>query len=140
MCVRIGIAEAVFAGSCVFLAGLIALFILEWPVGLIPAATYALSTTAGYVGYRQYTKERTRAEEAERSVRFRVIETRGVCPVGRHRGDVIAVTGGGVSPFVCEEARTVLQMAALDRYDGKEWCCPLYEHLLVFKKETRAAA
>jgi len=30
-------------------------------------------------------------------------------------------------------------MAALDRHDGKEWCCPLYEHMLVFRKEKQAA-
>ncbi len=136
---RIGVPEFIVFGSLLFLAGLTALFIMEWPVGLIPAASYGIASVAAYAGYRQYAKERRRVEEAERAVRFRIVDTRGLCPVGRHAGEVITVGGAAVTPFVCEEARAVLQMAAQDRYDGKDWCCPVYEHLLVFRKEKAAA-
>ena len=136
---RIGPAELVMAGSLLLLASLVTLFIIEWPVGLVPAATYAVASTAAYTGYRQYAKERMRAEEASRAVRFRVIGSRGVCPAGRHEGDVITVGSQTVTPFVCEEARAVLRMATLAQYDGTAWCCPVFEHLLVFKKEKVAA-
>lgn len=136
---RIGVPEMLFVGSLVFLTGLAVLFVVEWPVALIPAATYGITSVAVYALYRQHAREQVRAAEAERAVSFRVIETRGVCPVGRHEGDLITVTGGKTDPFVCEEARAVLRMAASERYDGREWCCPVYEHLLVFKKEQAAA-
>jgi len=44
--VRIGIAELALGGSLLLLTGLTALFILEWPVGLIPAADISSSLSA----------------------------------------------------------------------------------------------
>ena len=70
---------------------------------------------------------------------FRVIGSRGTCPVGRREGDLITVTGGKVVPFLCEEAQAVLRMATTGPDGSREWCCPVYEHLLVFKEEKVAA-
>ena len=137
---RFGLPEVVAMGSLLFLAALVALFVVEWPVGLIPAATYAVATVGSYAGYRQYVRERRKAEEGERVKRFRVVETRGVCPLGRRAGEVLMVSGGDVSPFVCPEASAVLQAASAAQGDAaRKWCCPVYDHLLVFEK-ARAAA
>jgi hypothetical protein len=136
---RIGIAELVFACSLAFLAALAVLFVIEWPVALVPAVTYALASVAAHAGYRIHAGEQARVAETERAVTFRVIETRGACPVGRQRGDLVSVTGGRVTPFVCQEAQAVLKIASASPDSAQEWCCPLYEHLLVFKREKLAA-
>lgn len=137
---RIGLPEVVTMGSLLFLAALVVLFIVEWPVGLVPAATYAVASVGSYAGYRQYVRERGKAEEGERVQRFRVVETRGVCPLGRRTGEVLMVSGGNVSPFVCPEASAVLQAAtAADGDPARKWCCPVYDHLLVFEKQRAAA-
>ncbi len=137
---RIGLPEAVAMGSLVFLAALSVLFIIEWPVGLVPAVTYAVASVGSYAGYRQYVRERSKAEEGERVQRFRVVETRGVCPLGRRAGEVLTVSGSDVSPFVCPEASAVLQAASAAEGDpSRKWCCPVYNHLLVFEKQRAAA-
>jgi len=136
---RIGIPEIVFLASIAFLSGLVVLFVLAWPVGLVPTVTYGMASVAAYAGYRQHAAEQAHLAEAERVVAFRVIETRGTCPVGRRRGDLVTVSGSVVTPFLCEEASAVLKIASTSRDADKEWCCPLYEHLLVFKREKLAA-
>jgi hypothetical protein len=136
---RIGVPELLFVGSLAVVAGLAVLFVVEWPIALVPAATYGLTSVAAYAAYRQHAREQVRAAETERAVSFRVIDNRGVCPAGRREGDLITVTGGATDLFVCEEARAVLRMAASERYNGREWCCPVNEHLLVFKREKSVA-
>ncbi len=137
---RIGLPEVVTMGSLLFLAALVVLFIVEWPVGLVPAVAYAVASVGAYAGYRQYVRERGQAEEGERVQRFRVLETRGVCPLGRRAGELLTVSGGDVSPFVCPEASAVLRAASeADADPARKWCCPVYDHMLVFEKQRAAA-
>lgn len=142
---RLGIAELVLAASLVILGALVVLFIVEWPVGLVPAASYAIAMVGTYSGFRLYTRERTEAaalqevQDVAEPVMFRIVETRGVCPLGHGTGDVIAVDAAGwTAPVVCPEATAMLQMAARDGHVD-QWCCPVYDHMLVFKKEAVAA-
>ncbi len=141
---RLGIAELALAVSLAFLCGLVVLFVMEWPIGLIPAASYAVATVGTYAGYRVYSGERARApallaEEESEPVKFRVVHAMGTCPMGYSTGDVIAVSASGsTEPVVCPEAAAVLQMAAGDGHVAR-WCCPVYDHMLVFRKEAVAA-
>lgn len=143
---RLGIAELALAASLVFIGALVVLFVVEWPVGLVPAASYAIASAGAYAGYRVHQRERAaaavREEAADRkvTVKFRVVDTRGACPLGRRTGDVIAVgEDGAVSPFVCPEAAAVLQIAARDGQNVEQWCCPVYDHMLVMRREAVAA-
>lgn len=146
---RLGIAELALAAGLAFLSGLIVLFILEWPVGLVPAISYGLLLAVAYAGYRVYAAERPQAAErpsveagAQRQVvRFRVVDTLGACPLGRGLGDVITLAPGrAAEPRVCPEAEAVLRLAALDARDVNRWCCPIYDHMLVLNKEPAIAA
>ena len=144
---RLGIAELALAVSLVFLGALVVLFVIEWPVGLVPAASYAIATVGTYSGFRLYTRERAQAAALQQEVRdatepvmFQVVDTRGACPLGHRTGDVIAVDAEGwTAPAVCPEAAAVLQMAARDGQNVEQWCCPVYDHMLVLEKEAVAA-
>ena len=141
---RFGTAELALAISLVFLSALVVLFIVEWPVGLVPAASYAVASVGTYAGYRVASRERDlaaarQAELESESVKFRVVHTMGTCPLGHTTGDVIAVSASGtVTPAVCPEAAAMLQMAARDGHVAR-WCCPVYDHMLVLRKEAVAA-
>lgn len=66
---------------------------------------------------------------------FKVVGSRGICPKGVAEGDFVEVTASGpVIPGLCPQAEAVLHMAAKDNSGVREWCCPVYDHLLVFKK------
>lgn len=66
---------------------------------------------------------------------FKVVGSRGICPRGMGQGDFVEVgADGSVSPGLCAEAEAVLCMASEDHSEVREWCCPVYDHLLVFKK------
>ena len=66
---------------------------------------------------------------------FKVVGSRGICPWGVTQGDFLKLTASGsVTPSLCAEAEAVLRMAAADDSEIREWCCPVYDHLLVFKK------
>ena len=66
---------------------------------------------------------------------FKVVGSRGICPKGVGQGDFVEVTASGpVTPGLCPAAEAVLHMAAKDNSEVREWCCPVYDHLLVFKK------
>jgi hypothetical protein len=43
-------------------------------------------------------------------------------------------------PRLCEHAQAVLRRASAERDDAAvhEWCCPVYDHLLVFQPEQAA--
>jgi len=83
MNLRIGVAEVVAVGSLLLLTGLAVLFALQWPVGLIPAVTFAMANGAAYAGYRLYERERAR-EARSKVVQFRVIDRRGVSRRARY--------------------------------------------------------
>jgi hypothetical protein len=138
---RIGWPEFLLAGSLAFLAGLVVLFILEWPVGLIPAGTYAITSVGAYAGFRQSSREQERQRAEERApTRFRIVGGVGTCPLGLRTGQEVAVPAiGSPTPMICAEAEAVLRMAAADGQVVRQWCCPVYDHMLVFEKEAVAA-
>ena len=66
---------------------------------------------------------------------FKVVGSRGICPRGVTQGDFLKLAASGaVTPSLCAEAEAVLRVAAKDNSEVREWCCPVYDHLLVFKK------
>ena len=66
---------------------------------------------------------------------FKVVGFRGLCPRGVVQGDLLKMGASGrVTPGLCSQAEAVLRMAAADDSEIREWCCPVYDHLLVFKK------
>ena len=50
-------------------------------------------------------------------------------------------SGGEITPELCPHAETVLRLASTeDEQPGvRQWCCPVYDHLLVFRRERLAA-
>jgi hypothetical protein len=139
---RLGIAEIVALASLGVVAAVITVAIIEWPVAVVPAGTYALGMSVAYGMYRRYSNESSHAAAHARQaeahgVIFRVVETHGVCPLGRRIGDYVTVRNGGTAPDICPEAAGVLRLAARDG-QVKQWCCPIYEHMLVFERERVA--
>ena len=66
---------------------------------------------------------------------FKVVGGRGICPRGIVENDFLKVSAdGAVAPRLCAEAEAVLHMATGDDSEVREWCCPVYDHMLVFKK------
>ena len=113
-----------------------------WAIALVPGLTYLLAMGAAYVLYRQYARERAQASRLATAVTFRVVDVRGVCPLGRRTGDLITVgSGDGAVSELCEAAQQVLRLAAAsgNGQAAERWCCPIYEHLLVFQREPVAA-
>lgn len=71
---------------------------------------------------------------------FKVVGTRGLCPRGIVQNDFLKMSADGtVAPGICPAAEKVLHMAADDDSDVREWCCPVYDHMLVFKKLDKVA-
>ena len=69
------------------------------------------------------------------AVYFKVVGSRGICPMGVTQGDFLKLTtSGSVTPSLCASAEAVLHIAAADDSEVREWCCPVYDHLLVLKK------
>lgn len=141
---RIGAPEILTLASILAAAGLATVAIAyDWTFALVPGMTYLLASVGAYLLYGQLARERAQAqEEAAGVIRFRVVETRGVCPLGHQKGDLVSVGARGVvSPVLCQEAQTVLALASRDAAGepAKEWCCPVYEHMLVFRRERQAA-
>ena len=139
---RVGPAELLSVVSVAVTAGLLTVaFVEEWTFALVPAVTYVLATSAAYGLYRVYLQERSRASVPASVVKFRVVDTRGACPLGWQMGDVATVGDDAVSPQLCPEAAAVLRLAASGRESQpvEEWCCPVYEHMLVFRHEKQAA-
>ena len=66
---------------------------------------------------------------------FKVVGARGLCPKGINPGDLMKVSvNGQVTPGLCPPAESILNMAAGTESEIREWCCPVYDHYLVFKK------
>ena len=69
------------------------------------------------------------------TIYFKVVGSRGICPKGVTQGDFLKLTASGhVTPSLCAVAEGVLHVAAADDSEVREWCCPVYDHLLVFRK------
>jgi len=135
---RIGIPELLVAASGAIVIALLAVAIAnDWTYAIIPAATYGLAIAVSYTLYRlfrQYEAEQTVPFESV--VHFKVVDTRGTCILGRATGDVITVgPAGAVTPTLCVPATVALRNAAVagPRSDVDEWCCPIYDHMLVFR-------
>lgn len=138
---RIGLGRADLAWllGVVVIAAAVTFFVSQgWEIAVVPGMTYLAATTAALAVYR--IQERRRAELGL-PASFRVIDGRGRCLRGYGVGEVFRVGADGkVFPSVCEHAETVLKQAAAsgDDYDLTEWCCPVYEHLLVFQRAGEA--
>ena len=140
MALRLGLAELFTAASILVVAVLVTLALTtDWTIAVVPGLTYALAIVAAYAVYRQHTREKAAAAVLEQPVRFRVVDSRGVCPFGYRKGDFVTVTVGSlVVPQLCPPAEAVLRLAA-EADQPQDWCCPVYEHLLVFRREPLAA-
>ena len=142
--VRLGLVELFTAASLLLVAGLLAIGLANgWEIAIVPALTYALAISATYVLYRRYVGvELAASRPAAAPVRFQVVGARGVCPLGHREGDVVMVGAAGmVTPPLCEPARAVLRLAAGAGRESEvqKWCCPVYDHMLVFRRERQAA-
>ena len=141
--IRLGIAQLFTGASLLVVAGLVALSLMtDWSIALVPGLTCALAIAAVYAGYRHYVREKRAPGFLDIPTRFRVVDSRGVCPFGYRKGDFVTVTRGRlVVPQLCPLAEAVLRLAADTggEVQVQEWCCPVYEHLLVFRRELLVA-
>ncbi len=144
--VRLGVAEF----ATLFLSLAVALLVAAafragglWLVALVPGLTYVLAIGAAYALYRRYTSERAAASQSIGvTASFRVVDVRGECPLGRQKGDLLRVdSAGSVVPQLCEPAERVLRLVASDGEGqaDQRWCCPVYDHLLVFQRTPQVA-
>lgn len=136
--VRIGIPELLVAASAAIVIALLAVAIAyDWTYAIVPAATYGLAIAVSYTLYRLYRRyEAEVTVPFESVVRFKVVDTRGTCTLGRKTGDVITVgPAGSVTPILCTPATVALRNAAVTapKTEVDEWCCPIYDHMLVFR-------
>lgn len=161
---RFGLAELATLLGFLIVAVIVGIAISKgWTIAIIPGITYVLATVAAYLMYRHQRAVSATAAQPQATVRgaeaahvqmrpaavavqtaplaFRVVDTRGVCPLGYKKGIVVTMTSGGsVHPPLCAAAETVLRLAAKeDPAKSSDWCCPVYEHLLVFRREAQAA-
>lgn len=86
--------------------------------------------------FEQLVQDWERERYRTAPVRFEVVDSHGDCPQGYARGDVVAVDpDGAVEGSLCAPARAVLRLAALDEEaEVEEWCCPIFDHMLVFRR------
>lgn len=163
---RAGVAEFATLAGFVAVAVVVVLALRSgWTIALIPGLIYVLATGAAYFIYRQHRAQAARVAQPQSTalkleehpahvpaappeavlqpapVLFRVVDVRGTCPMGHGKGSLVAVGAtGGVQPRLCAPAEAVLRMAASNGQEkAAEWCCPIYEHLLVFRRERQAA-
>lgn len=164
----IGPAEYVTLGGIVLVAGLVGLAMSSgFIVAFIPGVIYVGAMAAIYFGYRHRLavpaqrvgfeaqavadlavsaelSEVATAPDGETQRQpvpavFRVVGTRGICPMGYGRGTMFTVDANGdVSPRMCAAAEAVLRQAAQEKNGARERCCPIYDHLLVFRREPQA--
>ncbi len=142
--IRLGLGEFFILASLLAVAGLLTLaFANGWTIALVPGLTYVLAIGVTYVLYQQYAgKEARVSQPAALSTRFQVVNVQGVCPLGRRKGDLVTVDpAGSAVPQLCPPAEAILRLAAAagEEQEVKEWCCPIFDHLLVFRRELRAA-
>lgn len=139
--IRIGRAELFTLASIPVVAALlIPAFTVDWVIALVPATGYLVALGAAYTVYRRYAGER--AAVVELATRFQVVDVRGVCPLGRREGEVVTVgPTGSVVPQLCPPAQAVLRLATVagEERAVKELCCPIYDHMLVFRRQLKAA-
>jgi hypothetical protein len=143
MCtLRIGWAELFLAANFSLVAGVLAVaFLNGWTIALIPGVTLALAVIAVYGIAKVYSREARESTRLDSAVSFEAVAARGRCQLARRVGDVFTVgPTGAVTPPLCGPAALVLrQAAAMEEHSGiREWCCPIYDHLLVFRRVEKA--
>ncbi|MBI4296965.1 MAG: hypothetical protein HY676_00355 [Chloroflexi bacterium] len=150
---RVGWAEYGGLAGLAMVVGLVAWSVLGgWTIAIIPGLTYVLASGTVYLLYKQHQRERAEtlvaspamkaAVSLAQAMTFRVVGAKGVCPLGRHVGDVLRLEPDGeVTPRVCPHAAATLRLAVREDQgeEVQEWCCPIYDHLLVFRREVKAA-
>jgi len=161
---RFGLAEIATLIGFLAVAIIVGIAISKgWVIAVIPGITYVLAMAAAYLLQRHFQAARASAAQLQAAARqpatarvelrpvvvpvqapalaFRVVDTRGVCPLGYKKGTVVTMTtGGSVHPPLCAAAEAVLRLAAKeDPTKASDWCCPVYQHLLVFHREPQAA-
>ena len=140
--IRIGPPELFVVASVGVLAAVVAVaFLSEWMMALVPGVTYGVAVAGAYLLYRAYLRERVvRRERPPEEASFRVVATRGACPLGYGKGSVVTVSAAGdLSPELCAAAVAALRLASGAVEPVDEWCCPVYDHMLVFRRELQAA-
>ncbi len=139
--VRFGWAEFLMLASLAIGAGIVAAAIAGgWTIALVPGITYGLAIVGAYGLYQRLEERAQIAAEVPAPARFQVVDTRGVCPLGHRKGDLLTVdAAGSVAPQVCPAAAAVLELAADSEEEVQEWCCPVYDHMLVFRRQLKAA-
>ena len=156
---ELGLAEWAVLLSLIAVVGLVALGVSTgWTIAIVPGLTLGLGSVVTYALYRQYRREVAEAWQLSTAVVaidtpplraapaqgvgltvFRVVGRRGVCPLGFGVGDMVSVTPeGNVAPSLCTHAESALWLAVGEQ-GVDEWCCPIYDHLLVFRREAQAA-
>lgn len=132
----IGVPEYVLLASLLLVGALMAWGLASgWPLVLLPGLTYVVGALACYTVYRAEVG-------GVEPVVFEVTAVRGECLLGRKVGERLRVAPGrAITPEVCLHAEQVLRHAAVENGDAdvQEWCCPIYDHLLVFGREAVAA-
>lgn len=141
---RLGPAELFLAGSLLAVSGLLTVaFLNDWFIALVPAATYALAIGVAYGFYRRYvSREADVSKPVDSVARFRVVLVQGRCLLGRREGEVLTVgPAGAVTPPLCAPAEQVLRraVAVAQEQEVEGWCCPIFDHMLVFRRVSEAA-
>jgi hypothetical protein len=135
---RVGLAEYVFGIGLIAVGGLAIWAVSSgFVIAIVPGVSYLVAGSAAYGIYRAESARRAWA-----AMSFRVVDARGSCPLGRGIGDLVTIgTEGNVTPELCEHGQAVLRMASEEGPEsvGSSWCCPVYDHLLVFRREPAAA-
>jgi hypothetical protein len=137
--VRVSWPDLVWLAGVVVIGGLLALCLSAgWAIAVVPGATYLVAGTAALAVYRIATRRRA---ELGLPASYRVVDAKGTCLLGRQVGDVISIgAAGNITPHLCPHAEAALRLASTETEEAtSEWCCPVYDHLLVFQREALAA-
>jgi hypothetical protein len=148
---RIGLPEYLLAAVLLTVAALVVLAVNSgWGILIVPGTTYGVAAVGTYAIYRLASPRAVRVvqpaftdrrAQAAVAASFRVVETRGICPLGRRAGDLVSIgPAGEITPELCSHAEAVLRVASANggEEEVEEWCCPVYDHLLVFHREALA--
>lgn len=160
---RLGLGESIALASWLVVIGVVsAAAVNGWVIALVPGLTYVLASGAAYLVYRQNIRERRSvATRIELGIRhdehlaavkgntygtlakggvFHVVGVQGVCPFGLRMGDLVKMDAtGSFTPALCPHTESALRLAAATAQESRirQWCCPIYDHLLVFQLDSK---
>jgi hypothetical protein len=145
----VGVPEYLLLLTLALVAGLVVWGVRAgWAIVLVPGMIYFVGAVAIYGIYRIESRRLEGATQIVSRIAslgaavFRIVETRGVCVRGRQVGELVSVgSEGEITPELCSHAAAVLRRAAVEDEESsvERWCCPVYDHLLVFRRELVAA-